>query len=60
METKADYTCECVEREGRAGRLYVVTGHNGNRTICSYCDDCANLARIDWNGETAKIEEYRE
>ncbi len=48
-----DYACEHddVERSG-----YRVTHHDGTVAICHYCADCAALAEIDWNGETAKIE----
>jgi hypothetical protein len=47
------YTCEC-DAEERA--LYVVTDHDGRKSTCAYCDGCADLARADWNGETASIE----
>lgn len=49
-----DYTCECELTPVR--RLYTVTSHEGRRTVCAYCDDCASAASIDWNGETASIE----
>lgn len=51
-----DYACECEERAER--RTYVVTSHEGKRTICSYCAECADLAAGDWNGETASIAAY--
>jgi len=48
------YTCECGDAdEPRA--LYVVTGHDGSELVCAYCSCCAELAAIDWNGETAAI-----
>lgn len=47
------YTCECDAPEGR--RLYSVTGHDGAVTTCAYCEGCAALAAVDWNGETARI-----
>lgn len=49
---KVDYTCECDAPERR---LYVVTDHEGRKSLCAYCDECAALAAIDWNGETASI-----
>ena len=47
------YTCECDAPERRR---YVVVSHDGAVTECRYCDDCAALARVDWNGETKSIE----
>lgn len=56
-----------VEPDGVAGhcvgcddvhilRSYVVTHHGATEPeIVRYCDDCADLAAIDWNGETAEI-----
>lgn len=51
------YTCECYEADGADSprRDYAVTDHAGMSCICRYCDDCAMLAGIDWNGETATI-----
>ena len=36
---------------------YIVTGHDGtvDRGVM-YCEGCADLARADWNGNTAGIE----
>lgn len=56
-------TCECEgpeEGEQLPRALYMVTGHDGSRTVCCYCADCADLAAIDWNGETAAIEPIAE
>lgn len=36
--------------------LFLVTFHDGHSEVVCYCEDCADLARIDWNGETAEIE----
>ena len=36
-------------------KRYVVTNHEGQAAVCEYCDDCAELAAADWNGETAAI-----
>ena len=46
------FVCECDTPERRP---YIVTGHDGVDVVCRYCDDCAYLARVDWNGETAAI-----
>ncbi len=51
--TDTPYTCECAYPERRR---YVVTDHDGHRSVCDYCDDCAALARMDWVGETSAIE----
>jgi len=56
MNTPA-YVCECPAPERR---LYAVTSHtpplsDGQTDVCAYCDDCAALAEIDWNGTTASI-----
>ena len=48
-----DYACE-HDDVGRAA--YLVTDHAGHVSHCFYCEDCAALARCDWNGETAAIE----
>lgn len=50
--SNGEYSCDC-DAEGR--RAYVVIGHDNSRTVCHYCDDCAALAEIDWNGETKSI-----
>lgn len=34
---------------------YAVTDHEGHVHVCEYCQECADLARADWNGETASI-----
>ena len=46
------YTCEC---EAPERTRYIVTDHEGIEHVCDYCDECADLAAIDWNGETAEI-----
>lgn len=50
-----DYTCECPLHPGERRKLYLVTGTNGDKARCRYCDDCAELARSNWTGETASI-----
>jgi len=52
-----DFTCECPLDPGEPRRLYQVTGHDGDVVLCSYCDDCAQLARDDWTGETASCKQ---
>lgn len=56
---KVDYTCECPLDPGEKRRLYKVTGHDGSTALCAYCPACAELAAMDWNGETAKIQAAR-
>lgn len=46
---KIDYTCE---HDDAPRALYLVAMHDGSKAVCSYCEDCAGLARADWNGET--------
>lgn len=36
-------------------RPYDVTFTSGSIERVNYCDDCADLARMNWNGETAAI-----
>lgn len=52
----SEYTCECELSEGEKRAAYRVTDHDGSVETCHYCADCAQLAAIDWNGETAAIE----
>lgn len=53
----AVFTCDCESTDGSplTRRRYRVTGFDGSAIICSYCADCAALARINWNGETSAI-----
>ena len=50
--SEREYTCDCDAEERRP---YVVIGHDESRTICHYCDQCAELAAVDYNGETKSI-----
>ena len=34
---------------------FIVTNHEGERSLVHYCSGCAELARMDWNGNTANI-----
>lgn len=47
-------TCNGCD-EPRPTRSYDVTFTDGHAERCDYCDDCAALARMNWNGETAGI-----
>ncbi len=51
--THLPYACE---HDDAPRREYRVTDHEGCEWHCTYCDDCANLAKIDWNGETRSCE----
>jgi len=46
------YRCECDAPERHR---CIVTGHDGSEVMVDYCDDCFELAEIDWNGETASV-----
>jgi hypothetical protein len=47
-------TCEGCEKHSDT-KAYNVTSHAGSVALVWYCDDCADLAACDWNGETAAI-----
>lgn len=47
---------EEVEPEPIGLAKYLVTFHDGGSQICVYCTDCADLAKVDYNGETRSIE----
>lgn len=46
------HTCECDTPERRR---YIVTGHDGSEALVAYCDGCYELAKCDWNGNTAAV-----
>ncbi|MFW5947079.1 MAG: hypothetical protein ACOCUW_01190 [Gemmatimonadota bacterium] len=48
------YCCECEAPRGRR-RFYAVRDHGGAWSLTRYCDQCAALARVDWNGNTARL-----
>ena len=52
MTTEVRCECDTPERTH-----YIVVSHDGTSAEVEYCDDCAALARDDWNGETAAIVE---
>jgi hypothetical protein len=62
MEEEIAYTCDCEDVDGpRRRALYrVLTGGEAGRrpewVVCSYCDDCAAAAEINWNGTTLAVE----
>ena len=41
-------------------KRYLVTHHDGGESDVYYCADCADLARMDWNGETKSIAPWPE
>ena len=47
--------CEGPRDEPPDLGLYLVRFRDGHSARVWYCDECADLARIDWNGETAGI-----
>lgn len=47
--------CDGCDDTGHALKRYLVTHHDGGESDCYYCDDCADLARMDYNGETKSI-----
>jgi hypothetical protein len=51
------YRCSAAESgcDESTIKRYAVTDHEGRVTLVDYCDDCAELGRMDWNGETAAI-----
>lgn len=53
-ETRPDH-CDGCDQDAET-RTYDVTHHDGTTSPRTrYCADCADLARMDWNGETAAI-----
>ncbi len=52
MMLKFDMHCVGCDSRRDDVALYDVTNHDGATTVCAYCDDCAALAKVDWNGET--------
>lgn len=48
--------CDGCGKDDAPTQRYRVTRHDGSTSEASYCEDCAGLARIDWNGETKAIE----
>jgi hypothetical protein len=49
--------CEGAVSDAGPLKPYVVTSHEGEKAHVLYCDDCRDLAKCDWNGETAAIQE---
>ena len=46
------FICECDTPERHA---YLVTDHEGAQSAALYCRGCADLARVNWTGETAAL-----
>lgn len=53
-----EFTCECVAVDGSdlPRAIYRVVDHNGRACFVRYCECCHELAKMDWNLETASIE----
>lgn len=47
-------TCEGCDQPAGTDH-YLVTHHDGTRSECRYCAECAHLAEHDHNGTTASI-----
>lgn len=47
--------CDGCDNDDRPVKPYDVTFTNGTTERCNYCDDCAGLAAMNYNGETAAI-----
>lgn len=47
--------CEGCDQHVDRVRRYVVTRHDGSQARADYCGECADLAAMDWNHDTAKI-----
>ena len=52
MMLKFDKHCVGCDQQRNDVALYDVTNHDDRTCIVAYCDDCAALAKVDWNGET--------
>lgn len=48
--------CDGCDQTVAAVKACTITHHDGTTSEARYCDDCIDLARVDWNGETAAIE----
>jgi hypothetical protein len=46
---------ETYDEHPKDVRDYLVTDHGGRTERVRYCLDCADLAAVDWNGETRAI-----
>ena len=58
MNTTTPTECHGCENPGAAIRTYIVIYRASAGTSADtvrYCDTCADLGAIDWNGETAAI-----
>lgn len=53
----AESRCDGCDNTDRETRSYVVTHHDDTTSEAHYCQDCAALARVDYNGETKSIAE---
>lgn len=55
--TKVEYvrSCDGCDHPQPDLKPYRVTFHDGGEQDVHYCGTCADLARMDWNGETRAI-----
>ena len=44
--------CDGCDEEQPNVKSYVVTYHDDTTGPANYCEGCAELARMDWNGDT--------
>jgi hypothetical protein len=49
------FTCECGMTEGEDRLLHVILGFDGSWSCARYCSACAELARVNYTGETAFV-----
>lgn len=49
--------CDGCDADHPDVKPFAVTHHDGTTSNAAYCGDCAALARVDWNGETQRIQE---
>jgi hypothetical protein len=56
-DTKTETVTQCdgCNEDGHDLAEYLVEFHDGGSEHCAYCDDCRDLAKMDWNGETKSI-----
>lgn len=54
-EVRVIYVCECEIEADATRDLFEVTSLEGARVVVRYCAGCAELAAMNWNGETASI-----
>lgn len=48
--------CDGCDEHLEGVSRFCVTDHNDRRSYAHYCPGCADLARVDWNGNTQDIQ----